>query len=86
MQLTFALLMLAAVCFAGCSSTKTQTSPKAWEAVAEGMMRREIVTRIGPPAAGSPFNDLWRNDGWELRVDFDRGGRATNVVRTFILR
>ncbi len=81
MKYTLILFMLAVVGLAGCSTARTHTSPKSWNAVTEGMLREEIVSRIGQPASPSPASDVWRREGWELRAAYDPNGRATNVVR-----
>jgi hypothetical protein len=86
MKNTIALLTLAVVCLAGCSSTSTHASPKAWNAVGEGMMRQQIVNSIGQPASQSASSEIWRSEGWELRIAYDESGRATNVVRMLILK
>jgi hypothetical protein len=79
-------MTLAAGCLTGCSTARTHASPKSWNAISEGMMRQEIVSSIGRPASQSPSSEIWRSDGWELHVGYDDSGRATNVVRTFILQ
>jgi hypothetical protein len=79
-------MTLAAGCLAGCSTARTHASPKSWNAISEGMMRQEIATSIGRPASQSASSEVWRSEGWELLVGYDENGRATNVVRTFILQ
>ena len=78
------LLVFAVVWLAGCSTT--HVSPKAWNVVTEGMTRHDIAASIGQPASQSPVTEVWRSEGWELRVAYDKAGRATNVVRTFVLK
>jgi len=78
------LLTFAVVWLAGCSTT--YVSPKAWNSVTEGMMRHNIASSIGQPASQSPGTEVWRSEGWELRVAYDQSGRATNVVRTFVVK
>jgi hypothetical protein len=86
MKYTIALLTLAAVCLAGCSTARTQTSPKAWAAVHEGMTKEQIVDTLGQPASQSPSGDVWQNKGWELRVAYDDSGRATRIMRQLVLK
>lgn len=81
MKRTIILLPLAAGCLAGCSSAETHASPKSWNAITEGMTREDIAGSIGQPAARSSSSEVWQSGGWELRVAYDQGGRATNVVR-----
>jgi len=78
------LLAFVTLWIAGCSTTSV--SPAAWNAVVEGMTRQDIVARIGQPASQSPAGDTWSREGWDLRVAYDRGGQATNVVRMMILK
>jgi hypothetical protein len=85
MKHTVALLTIAVACLVGCSSARTKTSPKAWAAVHEGMMKEQIVDTLGQPASHSPSGDVWQNKGWELRVAYDDSGRATRVVRMLVL-
>ena len=85
MQHTIALLTLAAVCLAGCSSARTQTSPKAWAAVHEGMMKEQIVDTLGQPASQSPSGQVWQKEGWELHIAYDERGRATRLVRQLVM-
>jgi hypothetical protein len=86
MKYTITLLTVAFVCLAGCSSTGTHASPKAWNAISEGMLRQQIVNSIGQPASQSSSSEVWRSEGWELRVAYDESGQATNVVRLLILK
>jgi hypothetical protein len=86
MKNTIALLTLAVVCLAGCASPRAQASPKAWNAVSEGMTRQQIVKKIGQPASQSASSEIWQSEGWELRIAYDESGRATNVVRMLILK
>ena len=76
--------VLLVILFVGCSTTRT--SPKAWNAVEEGMSRMEVVGNIGQPASRSPAGEIWLGDGWELRIAYDQGDRATNVVRRLELK
>lgn len=50
------------------------------------MTRQQIANSIGQPASESPSGEVWRSEGWELRIAYDESGRATNVVRMLILR
>ena len=86
MKHTIALLALAAACLAGCSSARTQTSPKVWAAVSEGMMKEQIVETLGQPASQSSSGQVWQKEGWELRIAYDNSGRATHVVRQLVLK
>jgi len=86
MKHTIALLTLAVACLAGCSSARTKTSPKAWVAVSEGMMKEQIVDTLGQPASQSPSGQVWQKEGWELRIAYDNSGRATHVVRQLVLK
>jgi len=84
MKHTITLLTLAVIALAGCSTT--YVAPKAWNAVGEGMTRAEIASSIGRPASQSPSTEVWRSEDWELRIAYDQGGRATNVVRKLVLK
>jgi hypothetical protein len=86
MKYTITLFLLAVVCFAGCSSTKTYVSPQTWNAASEGMTRQQIAKSIGQPASESLSSDVWRSEGWELRIAYDESGRTTNVARMLILQ
>jgi uncharacterized protein YceK len=86
MKFSIVLLIWAVVSLTSCSSTKTHTSPKEWNAVTDGMTRREVANRVGGgPTSQSSVGEVWRRHGWELRVAYDEGGRVTNVVRQLIL-
>ena len=85
MKHTIALLTIAVACLAGCSSARTQTSPKAWAAVSEGMMKEQIVDTLGQPASQSPSGQVWQKEGWELRIAYDDRGRATRIMRQLVL-
>ena len=85
MKHTIALLTIAVACLAGCSSARSQTSPKAWAAVHEGMMKEQIVDTLGQPASQSSSGQVWQKEGWELRIAYDNSGRATQVVRQLVM-
>jgi hypothetical protein len=85
MKPTVALLTIAVACLAGCASARTKTSPKAWAAVSEGMMKEQIVDTLGQPASQSPSGQVWQKEGWELRIAYDDSGRATRIVRMLVL-
>jgi outer membrane protein assembly factor BamE (lipoprotein component of BamABCDE complex) len=86
MKFTIAILMLTVLCLAGCSSTKTHSSPPSWNSVKEGMSRPEIVRLIGQPTSPSSSTDIWKGEGWDLHVTYDQSGRAINVLRMRILQ
>jgi len=84
MKYNITLLMLAVIFLAGCSTT--YVSPKAWDAAREGMTRQQIASSLGRPAFESPSHEVWRDGHWELEVAYDENGRATNVVRSAVLK
>lgn len=82
-----ALLVLVGICLAGCSARTGHVSPKSWNSISEGMLRKQITQNIGQPVAQlSDYTEVWRSDGWELRVTYDQSGKATNVTRMLILK
>jgi uncharacterized protein YceK len=86
MKHTVALLSIVVVCLAGCSSARTKTSPKAWAAVSEGMMKEQIVDTLGQPASQSSSGQVWQKEGWELHIAYDERGRATRLVRQLVMK
>ena len=80
------LLQIAVVVFVLTACTTTHTSPKQWSNIPEGASRSELVRQLGEPASRSHTVDTWFADGWQLRVMYDEGACATNLVRELILK
>ena len=74
-------LQITLVVFVLTACTTTHTSPKQWSNVTEGTSRSELVRQLGEPASRSQNVDTWFADGWQLRVRYDEGEYATNLVQ-----
>jgi hypothetical protein len=76
-------LCLLCVLFIGCSTPRTNEPPAKWTSLNAGMTRQELTSLLGPPSGHSGVNgDLWRSKGWQLQVDYDKNGRARNILRS----
>jgi hypothetical protein len=45
-----------------------------------------LVRQLGEPASRSQNVDTWFANGWQLRVMYNEGARATNLVQELIMR
>jgi hypothetical protein len=80
------ILLIAVAVLVPTACTTTHTSPKQWSDITEGTSRSELVHQLGGPASRSQSVDTWIADGWRLRVTYDDGEHATNIVQELILR
>jgi len=80
------LFPIAVVVFVLTACTTTHTSPKQWSNITEGVSRAELVRQLGEPASRSQNVDTWFADGWHLRVMYDEGAYATNLVQELTLK
>lgn len=87
MRNSLSLLILGLGLFiSGCSTTRTQTSPAAWNELNSGMTREQIVRVAGQPSRCSSLGeDTWRKGKWELRVSYDERGQAVSIVRRLVI-
>jgi hypothetical protein len=80
------LVQIAVAVFVLMACTTTHTSPKQWSHITEGAARAELVRELGEPASRSQNVDTWFANGWQLRVMYNEGARATNLVQELIMR
>jgi restriction system protein len=67
--------------------TPEELMEQSFEALRESL-GREILAKLksASPASRSHNVDTWCTDGWQLRVMYDEGERATNLVQELIMR
>ena len=88
MKISFSLwILLLGLFIGGCSTSRTETSPAAWNSLNSGMTRQELIQKLGQPSSRTAAGeDLWRQGKWELRVGYDERGQAVSMVRQLVLQ